>query len=209
MSHRRAISHLRRVDPRLSAIIDAVGSCTFAPAEHLAHFTAISRSIVFQQLSGKAATTIYNRFADLFPNATPTASGLGMLTEDQLRGVGLSRQKAGYLRDLAARVISGEVPIDSLDQLSDDEVIAALVSVKGIGRWTAQMFLMFRLARPDVLPDLDLGIQKGIQRAYRMRELPKPQRVAEIGAKWAPYRTVASWYLWRSLDSTAESRQGK
>lgn len=209
MSHSYAIAHLRRVDPRLSAIIDAVGNCTFAPAEQLAHFTAISRSIVFQQLSGKAATTIYSRFADLFPNATPTASGLATLTDGQLRQVGLSHQKTGYLRDFAARVISGEVPIDSLDQLSDDEIIAALVSVKGIGRWTAQMFLMFRLGRPDVLPDLDLGIQKGIQRAYRMRKLPTPKRVTEIGAKWAPYRTVASWYLWRSLDMTAESRQGK
>lgn len=209
MSHRRAISHLRRVDPRLSTIIDAVGSCTFAPAEHLAHFTAISRSIVFQQLSGKAATTIYNRFADLFPNGTPTPAGLASLSDDQLRAAGLSRQKSGYLRDLAMRVISGQVPIDSLDQLSDDEIIAALVSVKGIGRWTAQMFLMFRLGRPDILPDLDLGIQKGIQRAYRMRKLPTPKRVAEIGAKWAPHRTIASWYLWRSLDATAESRQGK
>jgi 3-methyladenine DNA glycosylase/8-oxoguanine DNA glycosylase len=209
MSHRRAISHLRRVDPRLSTIIDTVGSCTFAPAEHLAHFTAISRSIVFQQLSGKAAATIYNRFADLFPDATPTAPHLASLTDDQLRAVGLSRQKTAYLRDLAASVISGRVPIDSLDQLPDEEVIAALVSVKGIGRWTAQMFLMFRLGRPDVLPDLDLGIQKGIQRAYRMRKLPTPKRVTQIGAKWAPYRTVASWYLWRSLDSTAESRQGK
>lgn len=209
MSHRRAISHLRRVDPRLATIIDAVGECTFAPAEHLAHFTAISRSIVFQQLSGKAATTIYNRFADLFPNATPTAPGLARLTDDQLRAAGLSRQKIGYLRDFAARVNSGDLPIDSLDQLGDDEVIAALVAVKGIGRWTAQMFLMFRLGRPDVLPDLDLGIQKGIQRAFRLRKLPAPKRVLEIGAKWAPYRTVASWYLWRSLDATAESRQGK
>jgi len=209
MSHRRAVSHLKQVDPRLAAIIDAVGSCTFAPAEHLAHFTAISRSIVFQQLSGKAATTIYNRFAELFPDATPTARGLATLSDDQMRAVGLSRQKTGYLRDLAARVISGELPIDSLDQLSDDEVIAALISVKGIGRWTAQMFLMFRLGRPDVLPDADLGIQKGIQRAYRMRKLPAPKRVAEMGAKWAPYRTIASWYLWRSLDATAESRQGK
>ena len=209
MSHRRAISHLRRVDSRLSTIIDAVGSCTFAPADHLSHFTAISRSIVFQQLSGKAATTIYNRFADLFPNGTPTATGLANLSDDRLRAVGLSRQKSGYLRDLATRVISGEVPIDSLDQLLDDEIIEALVSVKGIGRWTAQMFLMFRLGRLDVLPDLDLGIQKGIQRAYRMRKLPTPKRVAEVGAKWAPYRTIASWYLWRSLDATAESRQGK
>lgn len=209
MSHKRAITHLRKADPRLSAVIDAVGSCTFAPAEHLAHFTAISRSIVFQQLSGKAATTIYNRFAALFPDETPTAKALSEISDEQLRGVGLSRQKTGYLRDFAARVNSGEVPIDSLHELSDEEIITALVSVKGIGRWTAQMFLMFRLGRPDVLPDLDLGIQKGIQRAYRMRKLPTPKRVMEIGAKWAPHRTIASWYLWRSLDATAESRQGK
>lgn len=209
MAHQRAITHLRKVDPRLSAVIDSVGKCTFAPAEHLPHFTAISRSIVFQQLSGKAATTIYSRFAVLFPDDTPVAHLLTDISDEQLRGAGLSRQKIGYMRDFAMRVLEGKVPIDSLHELSDDEVIAALVSVKGIGRWTAQMFLMFRLGRPDVLPDLDLGIQKGIQRAYRMRKLPTPKRVLEVGAKWAPYRTIASWYLWRSLDVTAESRQGK
>jgi 3-methyladenine DNA glycosylase/8-oxoguanine DNA glycosylase len=209
MSHRRAVTHLRKVDPRISAVIDLVGSCTFAPADHLEHFTAISRSIVFQQLSGKAATTIYNRFAALFPNDTPVAHLLMDIPDAKLQGAGLSRQKIGYLRDLASRVKAGELPIDTLHELSDDEIIAALVSVKGIGRWTAQMFLMFRLGRPDVLPELDLGIQKGIQRAYRMRKLPTPKRVLEVGAKWAPYRTVASWYLWRSLDATAESRQGK
>jgi 3-methyladenine DNA glycosylase/8-oxoguanine DNA glycosylase len=209
MPHQRAIAHLRKADPRLAAVIDAVGPCTFAPSEHLAHFTAVSRSIVFQQLSGKAASTIYARFAALFPDETPVAGRLLDLSEEQLRGVGLSRQKIGYLRDLAARVQAGDVPIDTLHELSDDEVIAALTSVRGIGRWPAQMFLMFRLGRPDVLPDLDLGIQKGIQRAYRMRKLPSPKRVLQVGAKWAPYRTVASWYLWRSLDATAESRQGK
>lgn len=208
MSHRRAITHLRKADPRLAAVIDAVGSCTFEPAGHLAHFTAISRSIVFQQLSGKAASTIYGRFAALFPDETPSAQALLDLPEEQLRSAGLSRQKVGYLRDLSARVVAGVVPIDTLDELSDDEIIAALTSVKGIGRWTAQMFLMFRLGRPDVLPDLDLGIQKGIQCAYRMRKLPTPKRVVEVGAKWAPHRTIASWYLWRSLDAAAESRQG-
>jgi 3-methyladenine DNA glycosylase/8-oxoguanine DNA glycosylase len=106
-------------------------------------------------------------------------------------------------------VHSGALPIDSLHTMSDDDIVAALTAVKGIGRWTAQMFLMFRLGRPDVLPDLDLGIQKGIQKAYRLRKLPTPKRVLEIGAKWAPYRTVASWYLWRLLDAEAESRQGK
>ncbi|MDQ2889497.1 MAG: DNA-3-methyladenine glycosylase [Gemmatimonadota bacterium] len=209
MSHRKAINHLRRSDARLAAVIDQVGACTFAPAEHLAHFTAITRSIVFQQLSGKAASTIYNRFAALFQDDTPIAHGLLDLSDETLRGVGLSRQKIGYLRDLATRVEAGEVAIDTLHELSDDEIIAALTSVKGIGRWTAQMFLMFRLGRPDVLPDLDLGIQKGIQRAYNMRKLPSPKRVLEVGAKWAPHRTIASWYLWRSLDQLAENRQGK
>lgn len=209
MNHRHAIAHLRKADPRLSAVIDSVGKCTFAPAQQLAHFTAIARSIVFQQLSGKAATTIYNRFAVLFPDDTPLAHILVDVSDEAMRGAGLSRQKISYLRDLATHVNERQVPIDTLHELSDDDIIAALVSVKGIGRWTAQMFLMFQLGRPDVLPDLDLGIQKGIQRAYRMRKLPTPQRVLEVGAKWAPWRTIASWYLWRSLDAKAESRQGK
>lgn len=209
MSHRKAITHLRKSDPKLAAVIDQVGRCTFEPAEDMAHFTAITRSIVFQQLSGKAASTIYGRFAALFEDDTPLPHALLDLPDEKLRAAGLSRQKIGYLRDLATRAHAGDLPIDTLHELSDDEIIAALTSVKGIGRWTAQMFLMFRLGRPDVLPDLDLGIQKGIQRAYNMRKLPLPKRVLEVGAKWAPYRTIASWYLWRSLDMTAENRQGK
>ncbi len=209
MSHQRAITYLKKSDPKLAAVIDAVGPCTFEADGRIGHFTAITRSIVFQQLSGKAASTIYGRFAALFEADTPVAHALIDLSDEQLRAAGLSRQKIGYLRDFAGRVHSGEVPLDKLDELSDEEIITALTSVKGIGRWTAQMFLMFRLGRPDVLPDLDLGIQKGMQRAYRMRKLPTPKRVLEVGAKWAPYRTVASWYLWRSLDAAAENRQGK
>ena len=113
----------------------------------------------------------------------------------------MSRQKSAYLKDLGSRVASGELPIETLHELTDEEIISALTQVKGIGRWTAQMFLMFRLGRPDVLPDLDLGVQKAIQKAYRLRKLPTPEKVKKIGAKWAPYRTVASWYLWRSLDT--------
>lgn len=209
MSHRRAIAHLRAADPKLASVIDAVGQCTFAPGQGGTHFTAVARAIVYQQLSGKAAATIYGRFAQLFDAGEPVAHALLSLSEEELRGVGLSRQKATYLRDLATRTSTGEIAIDRLHDLSDDEVIAALTSVKGIGRWTAQMFLMFRLCRPDILPDLDLGIQKGIQRAYRLRKLPPPTRVLEIGRKWAPYRTIASWYLWRSLDPIAENRQGR
>jgi DNA-3-methyladenine glycosylase II len=126
---------------------------------------------------------------------------LASTTDEQLRSIGLSRQKSAYLKDLGARVALGELPIETLHELTDEEIIAALTAVKGIGRWTAQMFLMFRLGRPDVLPDLDLGVQKGIQRAYRLRKLPTPERVKKIGAKWAPYRTVGSWYMWRLLDT--------
>jgi 3-methyladenine DNA glycosylase/8-oxoguanine DNA glycosylase len=115
--------------------------------------------------------------------------------------VGLSRQKIAYLRDLAAKVVSGALPLDTVEQMPDDELIQQLVQVKGIGRWTAQMFLMFRLGRPDVLPELDLGIQNAIKRAYRKRKRPTPKDVKKIGAKWSPHSSVASWYLWRSLEN--------
>ena len=155
---------------------------------------------MYQQLSGKAAATIHGRVLDLFGGRAPTPEELATASEASLRAAGLSRQKLMYLKDLASRVASGEVPIETLHELPDEAVIDALVRVKGVGRWTAQMFLMFRLGRPDVLPELDLGIQNAIRRAYRLRSRPTPERVAKIGAPWAPYRTVASWYLWRSLD---------
>lgn len=208
MSHRRAVRHLRNADPRLAAIIDAVGRCTLAPRAEGTHFAAVARAIVYQQLSGKAASTIHGRFAALFGDGVPAARPLLALGDGALRSVGLSRQKIGYLRDLATRVAGGEIAIEELHTLSDAEILTALTSVKGVGRWTAQMFLIFRLGRPDVLPDLDLGIRKAIQRTYRLRALPTPKRVLEIGAQWAPHRTVAAWYLWRSLDAAAETRQG-
>ncbi len=165
------------------------------------HFDAVARSIIFQQLSGQAAGTIHRRFKDLYGGRSPTPEELVRTPDAKLRAVGLSGQKSAYLKDLAARVIAREVPIETLHQLADEDIIAALTSIKGIGRWTAQMFLMFRLGRPDVLPDLDLGIQKAIKQAYRLRKHPTPQRVLDIGRKWAPYRTIASWYLWRLLDT--------
>lgn len=198
-THRKALAHLR-TDPDLARVIEQVGACRFAPRAEGTHFDALVRSIVYQQLSGKAAATIHGRLLDLFGGRAPTPAELVVTPDERLRSVGLSRQKLTYIKDLAARVESGEVPLADLDALPDDEIIAALVKVKGIGRWTAQMFLMFRLGRPDVLPELDLGVQKAIQRAYRLRSLPKPDRVRKIGAKWAPYSTVACWYLWRSLD---------
>ena len=184
----------------MGRVIDAVGP--YRPADRTggSHFQSLIRAIVFQQLSGKAATTIHNRFVALFPGEQPAPDALLALSDDQLRSVGLSRQKSAYLRDLAARVHSGALPLDHVDTLSDPELITHLVQVKGIGKWTAQMFLMFKLGRPDVLPDLDLGIQNAIKRAYRKKRVT-PKDVLRIGAKWSPYSSIACWYLWRSLDN--------
>ncbi|MGI8497060.1 MAG: DNA-3-methyladenine glycosylase family protein [Gemmatimonadaceae bacterium] len=199
--HRKAINHLRRVDPVLARVIDRVGRCTAEPHAIGTHFDAVLRSIVYQQLSGAAAATIFGRVQQLFGGRTPLPEELLGASDEQLRGAGLSRQKIGYMRDLAARVQRSEVPIDRLHDLEDEAIISALTSVKGVGVWTAQMFLMFRLGRPDVLPDLDLGIRKAIKKEYRLRKMPTSARVQEIGRKWAPHRTIASWYLWRSLDN--------
>lgn len=197
---RRARAHLRKVDPVIARVMESVGPYRPADRSGGSHFGALIRAIVFQQLSGKAATTIHNRFLALFPEHTPTPEGVLGASDEQLRAVGLSRQKIGYLRDLAARVHSGQLPLDHVDALSDADLISHLVQVKGIGRWTAQMFLMFKLGRPDVLPDLDLGIQNAIKRAYRRKKVA-PRDVMRIGAMWTPYSSVACWYLWRSLDN--------
>lgn len=200
-NHRKAINHLKKVDPVMAAVIARVGKCDLEPRADGTHFDAVLRAIIFQQLSGQAAGTIHNRFKELYGGRDPEPRELLRTSDETLRSIGLSRQKGAYLKDLATRVESGECPIDTLDALPDDLIIEALTAVKGVGRWTAQMFLMFRLGRPDVLPDLDLGIQKGIMKAYGLRKHPLPKRVLKIGAKWAPYRTVAAWYLWRLLDT--------
>jgi len=196
-----SVRHLKRVDPVLARVIESVGPCRIRISEEGTHFLALARSIVFQQLSGKAASTILSRVHALYPDNTPTPDALLATNDEQLRGAGLSRQKIGYLRDLSSKVTTGALPLDQVETMDDDDLIDHLVQVKGIGRWTAQMFLMFRLGRPDVLPELDLGIQNAIKRAYRKRKRPTPKQVASIGAKWAPHRTVASWYLWRSLEN--------
>jgi DNA-3-methyladenine glycosylase II len=203
---RRATAHLRKVDPKLAGIMNRVGRCGFAPRTEGTHFELVARSILYQQLSGKAAATIHSRFRALFPDERPEPSYLHTMDEDVLRSVGLSRQKTAYLKDLARRVVEGHIAIESLHERSDEEVIEALTSIKGVGRWTAQMFLMFRLGRPDVLPDGDLGIQKGLQKVYRLRALPDPERVRKVGAAWAPYRSIASWYLWRALELPEEEK---
>jgi 3-methyladenine DNA glycosylase/8-oxoguanine DNA glycosylase len=199
--HRKSVRYLKRADPVLATIIEAVGPFRLQLRTEGTHFEALTRSIVFQQLSGKAAGTILSRFNDLYPDRSPTPEAVLATSDERLRSVGLSRQKIGYMRDLASKVVSGDLPLDRVEAMDDEDLIAHLVQVKGIGRWTAQMFLMFRLGRPDVLPELDLGIQNAIKKAYRKRKRPMPKDVKKTGAKWSPYSSVACWYLWRSLDN--------
>ena len=196
----RARRILARRDPVIRDLIRKHGPCGLADAQHTDPFTALVHAIVSQQLSTKAAATIAGRF-DALLGGTPTAEGVAAVTDQQLRAVGLSAQKIGYMRDLCARIQSGSLPLGSLDAMADAEVIEALTQVKGIGRWTAEMFLMFRLHRPDVLPVGDLGIVKAVQRAYRLRKAPDSKRLTRIGEPWRPYRSVACWYLWASLDN--------
>ena len=194
----RARRLLARRDPVIGALIREHGACGLANAQHEDPFRALVQAIISQQLSTKAARTIGLRFTALF-DGRPTPAKVAAVPDEPLRGVGLSGQKLGYMRDLCAKVESGALPLGALDALPDDEVVAVLTQVKGIGRWTAEMFLMFRLHRPDVLPVGDLGIVKAIQKAYRLRKTPSPERITEIGEAWRPYRSVASWYLWASL----------
>ena len=196
----RAVSHLRDTDSALSAVIDRIGPCTLSAETEGSHFNALARAIVYQQLSGKAASTIYGRFLALYGDSLPCPQQVHSTSEESLRTVGFSRGKAAYVKDLAARCLSGDLNIEALANLTDDEIIERVTAVKGIGRWTAQMFLLFRLGRPDVLSELDLGIRKGIQLVYGLDRLPDHSETAAIGLKWSPYRSVASWYLWRSLE---------
>lgn len=191
---------LARRDPVLGDLMRRHGACGLADAQHEDPFRALVHAIIAQQLSTKAAATIERRVSALFPGpASPEA--LASVTDDRLRAAGMSFQKIRYLRDLCVRVQDGSLNLKSLHELPDEDVIVALMQVKGIGRWTAEMFLMFRLHRPDVLPVGDLGIVKAVQRAYGLRKVPSPDRLRRLGEPWRPYRSVACWYLWASLDN--------
>lgn len=208
--YRKAMAHLRAVDPVMAHVIDRVGPITLTARSEGTHFDILIRSIVYQQLSGKAAATIHGRVRELLTSERPIPDQILALDHDALRGAGLSNQKARYVKNLAQHVLDGTLPVETLHELTDEDIITALTQVKGIGRWSAQMFLMFRLVRPDVLPVVDLGVQKGIQRAYGLRKLPTPQKVAKIGGKWAPYRTLGAWYMWRVLERPEDfPTQGK
>ena len=197
---RRAVGHLRRADPVLEGIIGAVGPCRLRQEDGGGPFAALVEAILYQQITGKAAATIHGRLREAVGRKHPRPPDIAGLSDERLRSAGLSRQKIGYLRDLAEKAANG-LPLRRLRRLGDDDVVAALTGVKGIGRWTAEMFLMFRLGRLDVLPVDDYGIRKAMQRAYRKRALPKPEWMRRTAEPWRPYRTVASWYLWRSLDA--------
>ncbi|HET7698346.1 MAG TPA: DNA-3-methyladenine glycosylase [Vicinamibacterales bacterium] len=198
----RARRLLMRRDPVLAPVIKRYRERSLLDAPIVDPFSALVRTITAQQISTKAAATIHGRLVALMPGGVATPEALLSISDEQLRTAGLSRQKSMYLRDLGEKVSSGALPIHSLTQLTDDQVIEAIVTVKGLGRWSAEMFLMFRLHRPDVLPVDDLGIVTAIQRLYRLRKKPKPDRIRKIAEPWRPYRTVACWYLWRSLETT-------
>ncbi len=197
-----AVRHLKRADPILRALIARIGPYRLVPRTAGSHLDALVRSIVSQQLSTRAAATIHARVIALHRDIVPEPAAWIALSDPALREAGLSRQKISYIRDLAQHVFDGTLPLAHLHDLDDDAVIAVLTQVKGIGVWTAQMFLMFRLGRPDVLPVLDLGIRNAMRRAYRLRKDPTPERMRAIAAPWVPYRSVACWYLWQSLDLT-------
>ena len=199
----RARRILMRRDPVLAVAIKAIGPCRMAKRQRPDHRTAMIGAIVSQQLSTKAAATIFGRFKALFPQGTPlSAEGIAAFDDATLRGVGLSGQKVKYLRDLSARILDGRLRPEELDALDDEAVITTLTAVKGFGRWTAEMFLMFRLHRPDVLPVDDLGIVNAVQRLYKLRKRPDAKKLYKLGEAWRPYRSVASWYLWQSLNLT-------
>ena len=197
----RARRHLMRRDPRLGALIKKVGRCRLPDSRKSSPFASLVRAILSQQLSGKAADTIEGRVVALV-GGRDRLSPAALLAADQtaLREAGVSWPKISYLRDLAERVQDGRLDLDSLEQQHDEAVIIAITEVKGLGRWSAEMFLMFRLNRPDVFPVADLGIVKGVQKLLGMKRRPKPRTMLRAAEAWRPYRSVAAWYLWRILD---------
>ncbi len=202
---RAGVAYLKRSDPVLAGVIEAVGRLPDSREgrpDRDDHYGALVRSIVNQQLSVLAARAIYGRLTDRFGGRPPTAAEILEQEPEELRtAVGLSRAKVGFLRSLAEHVLSGELELERLDELDDEEVIAELVAVKGLGEWTSHMFLMFHLERPDVLAVGDLGIRRAIERAYGLDALPEPAAIEQIADPWRPYRTLACRYLWRSLDN--------
>jgi DNA-3-methyladenine glycosylase II len=199
---RKAIVHLKKSDPVMRGIIERVGAYKIEHREP--SFETLVRSIVYQQLSGRVASVILGRLVAMLPDGKVTPDAILKLTPARMRKAGLSKQKTAYIRDLARKTNKGHIKFETLEDLSDLEVIEHLTQVKGIGVWTAHMFLIFALRRPDILATGDLGVRVAIRKAYQLEELPLPKQVEELAVAWRPYSSVAVWYLWRSLEGTAQ-----
>jgi DNA-3-methyladenine glycosylase II len=198
----QAVEYLRKQCEPLGRFIDAHGRLELKVRREYDLFNALSRAIVYQQLSGKAAGTIHGRFAGLFEKEIPEAAQAEAMSMEQLRSVGLSRNKAMAIQDLAEKTLDGSLPgMRRMARIDDAQLIENLCSVRGVGPWTAQMLLIFNLGRPDVMPATDLGVQKGVQAVYRMRALPSPEQVLRKTRHLSPYRSAASWYFWRAADT--------
>ena len=202
--HHEAVQHLTRADRKLARIIQQVGDCTLRPARDRTLFHSLVVAVANQQLSGKAAATILGRFKAMFPGKRfPTPAQVLELPEEKLRTAGFSRAKSAAIRDIAAKALDGTIPSPrALARLKDEEIIERLISIRGVGQWTVEMLLIFKLGRADVFPVTDLGIRKGFARLHGHDELLPPKELMTHGESWRPYRSIASWYLWRSLDLT-------
>lgn len=198
-----AYRHLREVDPIVGSRIDEHGP--YRPRPAIDHYESLLRTILFQQLNGTAAAAIRDRWLALYGDRYPTPSELLATTDEAFRSTGVSRQKAGYMRDVAEHILAGTLDLAGLEGLPDDEVVRQVTAVKGLGEWSAHMFLMFQLGRPDVMPVGDFGVRNGMRIAYGLSEMPSPRQAAEIGQKWAPYRSVGSWYMWRAVETVLPS----
>jgi DNA-3-methyladenine glycosylase II len=203
-----ALRHLRRVDPVMAQLIRRAGPYTIAAERRRGPYEALVRAVAHQQLTGKVAEAILGRFHALYGGTTcPEPARLLETPDGQLRACGFSRAKAASIKDIAAKTLDGTIPRRrALARMKDEAIIERLIEARGVGRWTVEMFLMFTLGRPDVLPVDDYGIQNGFRIAYGKRKLPKPKALAKFGERWAPYRTTASWYLWRAVDIAREER---
>jgi DNA-3-methyladenine glycosylase II len=204
--HAPALTHLRKSCPAMKALIRRVGACELEVEAARSPFQSLVRAVAHQQLHGKAAATILGRFQNLFPRGRfPTAKALATVTDEQLRGVGFSRAKAAAIRDIAAKSLSGMVPGGkAIARLSDEEIIERLTQVRGVGKWTVEMLLIFTLGRPDVWPVDDYGVRTGYKIAYGMPEMPTPKELQGLGERFRPHRSVAAWYLWRATDTRGE-----
>ncbi len=206
--HAPAVRHLSAVDPVLERLIREVGPCTLAPSGRRSPFEALARAIAYQQLHATAAETILRRFVALFPRGRfPSPAEVLSADPEAIRGAGFSRAKIAALRDLAAKTLDGTVPTArAIRSLDDEAIVSRLIEVRGIGRWTAEMLLIFQLGRPDILPVDDFGVRNGFRIAYRRRAMPTPKQMLRYGMRWRPYRTVAAWYLWRAADRAQRAK---